>query len=92
LLKVLILKNFKRDLKMKISEIIDHLEKIKEEQGDLEVYSVNYHSDYYDAPLERETIDEQIVVIDPDKGLYPPSPIERSTIHEKYLLIYGGSY
>lgn len=36
---------------MRISDVITRLEEIKESNGDLSCFSVNYHSDFCDVPL-----------------------------------------
>ena len=64
---------------MKISDVIKKLVKIKEERGDLKVFSVNYHSDFKNVPLLKENHfegEEQFEFVDSDYS---------------YLLIYGGS-
>ena len=49
----------------KITDVIKRLNTLLLKHGDLEVYSVNYHSDYEDVPLEVGNEDQIKVVTHP---------------------------
>lgn len=76
---------------MTISDVIEKLKEIKKENGDLECYSVNYHSDFVDVPLIKNFVE-----IDPPFKIGQINGKENyqfEVIHSQktYLLIYGGS-
>jgi hypothetical protein len=47
---------------MRITDVFQRLQAILEVHGNLEVYSVNYHSDFEPVPLTFNDIKEQIKV------------------------------
>lgn len=47
---------------MRIADVLQRLQAILEAHGNLEVYSVNYHSDFDSVPLTFSDIREQIKV------------------------------
>ena len=73
-----------------ISRLIEKLEEIEEEHGDLYVQAVNYHSDYRNEDLTEKDLDVQVVVepvFDRSEDFYNPTDTGERTV-----LIYGGSY
>lgn len=47
---------------IRIADVLQRLRAIFEVHGNLEVYSVSYHSDFVDTPLTFNSIEEQIKV------------------------------
>jgi len=77
---------------MKISDVITSLEEIKKNYGDLMVYSVNYHSDFYDVPLLKInsfSFDKKVSEFS-SEAFNQFNQIENEE-GKSYLLIYGGS-
>ena len=71
--------------KIKITDVIEKLKSILESNGNLPVCSPGYHSDYLDAQIEHENINDCISVVN-DRN----DKIEGDEDEEEYLLIYGG--